>query len=651
MRKWTAFGLALLCCCLLAAAGSAELLGCRTHAGELDEAGRLSLAGCGEHGETLPNGMSGVRQAVVWDHATAVLHENGQVTLWGDHGFDTAEVSGWRNVRQIQADEDCLLAVTAEGRLRAVWSERILREAAEDSEDLRYTWVKALENQWVVRLAAAPDWRTMTVAMLADGEVWIPQYMEPQVIRPESRVDWTAYRKVIVSHGGTLFALDEGGRLFRLTADGKWACIAAQVADIAAGSEMLCILTVDGGLRFAKADEASIAWRDHLYDPWDGTPLPDWEHADEISLMVGGDYVVVRCGDTLAAEGTLGETDALPAVRAQLEGPSPLVETAQNGSYLILRHMDGTLQTMRVDGGMYAFSTFGAEDARSRALRFEEAGGPERQILLRDLRMRVSWPYAVRSDGRVIALEDGGIPEVLNWDGVRGIAAEGDLVLAVLEDGRVRTAWRGEDPGLAGLAQEAALWTDMAEVVLYHRVIAGVTRDGRVRLAGAVKAEPDWRQWREVVSVVMTGGIHSGDWHEEVHLVGLRADGTVLGELCGTDQVVSLSGCNRVIAATRLDGSVTVQGWNFLGDCMTGSLHGVRYLAFSDEFYTPAYLIGPDGRVYEPGNFPEQTVEGFENLTDVAMLIPVNDWDNRWLALCSDGSLHDQDGIVWMLEK
>ena len=114
---WTVLMLLIV----LGAGAQAELVGCRTHMGEVFPDGTLRLYGCNEHGERLADGEK-VLQAAVADHMTVILREDGTVGIYGLHDYDPDEIAALRNVTQIQLTEDYLIALKADMKVACVFT-------------------------------------------------------------------------------------------------------------------------------------------------------------------------------------------------------------------------------------------------------------------------------------------------------------------------------------------------------------------------------------------------------------------------------------------------------------------------------------------------------------------------------------------------
>ena len=647
--------LAALALALTVSAG-AELMGCRTHAGELDDSGVLHLYGCSEHGESFPDGLSGVRQALVSDHRTILLRDDGTVGLFGLHDFPAEEVESWTDVAELAADDRLILARRNDGTCLAAFSASWLAETAEFGPDSFTKWVEAVcRRSDVARLLELRRYDWTSAVILADGTVLTETNLEDAgTLRIP---DAAQYGKMAcVNLGGRqdyLLALRQDGELHCFT-DGQDARLCTDAADFAVGYEEMCVLTKSGELLFSSLKDPSHGLRSALY-PADNRPsLANWTGVREIGAMVAGDLVIARCDDGLYWDGYLGETNPLNEVGDDLIDFYEHAQLNQDGNRLVIRHDDGAYSVLLLDGSTFFLSSFNRTEDSGESGRFEALNGPRQQIRLRDLQMRVSFPYAIREDGTVLGLDDCCLPEALSWTNVKGIAAEVKegvhLVAALTADGRVLTAAGGADDAVEKRLALVSGWTDMVQVAIYHQCIAGVTASGEVRFAGEASNAPALETWQDVVSVTMTGGIYNGRWCDETHLIGLRRNGTVIGDLWGVDGVVSLSGCNRVLAATHADGTATVWGWNFLQDCVTRSLRGVGLMNYSDEFYTMPCLIGPDRKVYlGTYNYLKEPMEGLRVVQDAVCVYPLNDGE-EWMALRSDGTLWSSDGRQWDLQ-
>ena len=104
--------------------------------------------------------------------------------------------------------------------------------------------------------------------------------------------------------------------------------------------------------------------------------------------------------------------------------------------------------------------------------------------------------------------------------GAREIALNQDWIVALMEDGRVKTAANGDvssqryDP-----SKEMEAWQDIQSIAIGGDVIYGLTRDGRVVMTeNAVYGQQDAKAWEGIIAISAS----------PYHIAGLKADGTVV---------------------------------------------------------------------------------------------------------------------------
>lgn len=647
MKKFLPFLILLFLLGSLSA--SAELIGCRTHAGEWDENGVLHLYGCSEHGETFPEGIPDIACAWVQDHCTVLLHRDGTVSLHGLHSFPQQDVESWQGMKQLIAHSTYLIGLKdgsiAETAFSAYYEPN--PEYGEETSAFRL-WLEEREGEGNLAGIAVGNHPEQMALLMQDGSVFFAESSAPvPVLQPGET--WDDFSGLLPSGNERLFLLK--GNTLEMYESGKRQVLQTGVKEFAATSEVISCLTEDGRLLFASLWNDPAAWRNTLNTPsYEGeeTKFTVWEDVEKLAGMFGYNAIMMVHQGKVTGTGYIGESAPFPYWEEDMNR-WPIAACRADGDYLVVKYENGTYASLSMIEDAFTLSTFGPAFPDVSA--FLTGGGPEKQLEMREQSLRLAHPYAVLEDGSLGMLNSSLCEEeVLGWENIAGISADpsgrGNLVAAVTKDGRVYTYCREEGTAAAASAREAAAWTDMAQITVYHDCIAGVTRDGRVRVAGNVKGSSIACQWTDAVSAVLYGGIHSGNWDGETHLACLRRDGTVLGDMYGVQDVVFLSGCNRLLTATHMDGTVTVWGWNFQQDCLTKNTQNVRCALFPDEFYAPGYIVTNDGKVYNSVNDPSEDNLEFSAEDGVkARMIFYTDY-GLWM-LCDDGSLRDEWGDQW----
>lgn len=173
---------------------------------------------------------------------------------------------------------------------------------------------------------------------------------------------------------------------------------------------------------------------------------------------------------------------------------------------------------------------------------------------------------AILSDGTVISTgeEDAGHEDVLQWENIRYVHAEGQGIYAIAEDGSLIRS--GKDTNTTD-AWDLTEFTDLVCVQQGTKTLYGLRSDGTVVATGENAGLV--RGWKDVVQLSVAG--------DKDIILGLKADGTVLAagreSILGAAQwtdIVQLSAGRYHAVGLKSDGTVVVVGNNPLNENTQG---------------------------------------------------------------------------------
>lgn len=174
--------------------------------------------------------------------------------------------------------------------------------------------------------------------------------------------------------------------------------------------------------------------------------------------------------------------------------------------------------------------------------------------------------YGIRWDGSV---QWAGIPvsnEIENWQNMKKLVGNDDMVVGILRDGSLKCTGKGK---MESVKEKAESWKHIKQVRITRNAVIGLSEDGKVCFAGK---ESDKRascaKWKNILSV-------SAD---QTYVYGLTEEGTVLtagfapamlekGRLGAKDwqQIIRLSANNSSVGAADENGQLKFAG-SFSGD-------------------------------------------------------------------------------------
>ena len=599
MKKAAGILLFALVLLLLLPVSADSLIGSATHMGELHDDGRLELYGCNDHGECGPNGYTDVKQAELLDHRTVILHTDGRVTLHGAFPDSSmAEAETWQDIREICVSDFCLFAIRNDGSM--AWCGDPGAGNGTDDPDGPEPGLSLIpEISNAAQFITTDDDLPFVCFSLSDGTVVI---LNPRdnwnVLKTATGIDWSEYQKVRITKTNgwddavkrfDLYALSGDGTLLKYSSEEGCSAVSENAEDFCCSNGRLCIR--DGG----RSDPGS-----DLYDSYEVTKIACMDDTAFVALS-GSNTLIIRSNGF-----ELGE-QLRKGIRNNHRNMQEIWEDIDYYRGRIILRDGPFFVSAYKSGELYTFSSVDA-DGQTESL---SPRGTARQLELRSLRGRVSWPFALKEDGTVLWLGEGepdsACRAVLEWTGIRCISV-GQLgtVAAVTEDGRVLTAAISELPEDAeDHCRETEGWTGVAAVTVYGSHIAAVTDDGHVLLAGKRPAnEPDLSRWTNVVDVAMTG-IYTWDPGNDYNydLIGLKNDGTILGATLNLDRCISVAGGDYDLYFIREDGTCLSFGFVWSTKyvergIMTGILQAAVSPAGIGEMGSPHFLRS-DGYVYE----------------------------------------------------
>jgi len=254
-------------------------------------------------------------------------------------------------------------------------------------------------------------------------------------------------------------------------------------------------------------------------------------------------------------------------------------------------------------------------------------------ISTRPLQGRIAAGYnftvALRDDGTVACVGGNGEINVDNWSGIKQIAAYGNHVLGLYENGKVAFAGKS----VSG-EKNVTGWSDIVQVAACYEGSIGLKSDGTVVYAGFDKhGLSACQSWSGIKRIL--GG--------EDHIVGLTNSGNIVtsgydGEGDGRRQDFSFNNVVEGYAANGTtfcvfsDGSVGVYGTDWAGEDMIGGWSDIVAIAGGD-----LHTIGlkSDGTVVPMGSneFGQCNVKGWSDI------IAIYCGQYHTVGLKSDGTL------------
>ena len=326
------------------------------------------------------------------------------------------------------------------------------------------------------------------VGLRADGSVVLEEYPgDEEYYEPLPDVSgWSDVVEILVPpYSSMVFGLRADGTV--LTAGSE--AVAAQTAAWSEIEQLSLSPCALGGLR-----RDGTVCGVYLFIEDDDNRVPYLEGLKDIVRLFAGPYEVY-------AQDRAGVLHHGGFISAQKD----LVELVYNPDVLLYRYADGTAQ-LDIPGSAYDF------------------GEGECVKDWRDLTQITAsdWLYAgLRSDGTVVACElYGPFPAVDSWRDVTRIRAAFDgVMLGLRADGTLYAA-AVDDGALGSFSEQIASWTNIRDLFVTYAYAAALFADGTVETASPYgETRPfDTSDWSNVVRLCGYGE----------HLIGLRADGTVL---------------------------------------------------------------------------------------------------------------------------
>ena len=242
-----------------------------------------------------------------------------------------------------------------------------------------------------------------------------------------------------------------------------------------------------------------------------------------------------------------------------------------------------------------------------------------------------NFTVALRDDGTVVCIGGDGDIYVENWEGIKQIAAYGNHVLGLFENGKVAFAGKS-----ASGEKEVTSWSNIKQVAACYEGSIGLKEDGSVVYSGYDKNNlSDCQSWSGIKRIL--GG--------EDHIVGLTNSGNIVtsgynggGNGDGRRQDFNFSNVVEGYAASGTtfcvfsDGSVAAYGTDWAGEDMIGGWSNIVAISGGDK-----HTVGlkSDGTVVAMGSneFGQCNVKGW---TDI---IAIYCGQFHTVGLKSDGTL------------